>query len=360
MDLCSDPKTIENSVKRLVLILSCVVAGVSTIAQAQESTLEGNILNLPVVVVGNQFYSARLEIVPDTNPMAVVLVEAYEVTFVSTIGASIFNDNILTISQIWLEGFSYWVNFELVSDVGFVLQNYGINDTGFSSNNTLGLTDQPAWQRMLGEANDIGVGANGVVWVIGTDPRNGGYGIYRWNGQSWNRVEGGAVRIDVDPYGNPWVINDSHQIFRWVNGLWQRLPGDAIDVGIGANGSVWVVSGGGVYNWNGIDWDRYSGSAVRIDVDPTGNPWVIDYNDDIYQLVDGWWIEMPGDAHDIGIGGDGSVWVIGTRRSGGGYSIYRWIESDWNRVEGSARQISVTNDGRPWVAGSDGDIYSSQ
>ncbi|MGB4246743.1 MAG: hypothetical protein WBJ75_03395, partial [Pseudohongiellaceae bacterium] len=34
------------------------------------------------------------------------------------------------------------------------------------------------WQRVQGSAIDVGDG-----WVIGTDRRNGGFGIYRWNGR---------------------------------------------------------------------------------------------------------------------------------------------------------------------------------
>jgi hypothetical protein len=99
---------------------------------------------------------------------------------------------------------------------------------------------------------------------------------------------------------------------------------------------------------------------VRIDVDPFGIPWVIDHTDDIYQLIAGRWIKRPGYARDIGIGADGSVWVIGTTSGSGGHGIYRWNGSDWSRVHGSARQISVDPDGYPWVLGSGGEIYRGQ
>lgn len=35
------------------------------------------------------------------------------------------------------------------------------------------------WARQVGGAKDIGVGANGAVWVIGTNKEAGGFGIYR-------------------------------------------------------------------------------------------------------------------------------------------------------------------------------------
>ena len=120
---------------------------------------------------------------------------------------------------------------------------------------------------------------------------------------------------------------------------------------------MWIAAGGGIYRWNGFDWERTSGSAVRIDVDPYGTPWVIDHTDDIYELIAGRWIRRPGAARDIGIGADGSVWVIGTSSGSGGHDIFRWAGSRWIQVFGSARQISVDPEGNPWVLGSGGEIY---
>jgi hypothetical protein len=66
------------------------------------------------------------------------------------------------------------------------------------------VTVQPLPFRLLpGSATDIAVGANGAVWVVGTNPTIGGYGIYRWNGDGWTRLPGGAVAIAVDATGNP-------------------------------------------------------------------------------------------------------------------------------------------------------------
>lgn len=63
------------------------------------------------------------------------------------------------------------------------------------------------WNSRPGAAVDIGVGANGSVWVIGTNRVAKGFGIYRWTGRGWQNIPGGAVRIAVDPRGIPWVVN---------------------------------------------------------------------------------------------------------------------------------------------------------
>ena len=74
------------------------------------------------------------------------------------------------------------------------------------------------WELLPGEARDIGVGADGSVWVIGDDEAKGGFGIYRWNGRAWERDSGAAVAISVGPKGTPWVVNDRKQIFRRYTG----------------------------------------------------------------------------------------------------------------------------------------------
>jgi len=125
------------------------------------------------------------------------------------------------------------------------------------------------WQHMPGLAKDIGVGANGSVWVIGTNPVRGGYGIYQWNGSNWVNHPGGAVRIDVGPAGYPWVVNSFGEIFHWLNPGWKLLPGRARDIGVGASGS-WIigtnaVAGGyGIYRWIGTNWSAVPGGAMEI------------------------------------------------------------------------------------------------
>ncbi|WP_027268893.1 tectonin domain-containing protein [Leptolyngbya sp. PCC 6406] len=211
------------------------------------------------------------------------------------------------------------------------------------------------WAEMPGKAKDISVGADGSVWVIGTEPESGGYSIYNWNGQGWNKVGGSAVRIAVAPDGTPWVVNSKGNIYKRENNVWRQMPGQAKDIGIGADSSVWVIgtepeSGGyGIYNWNGQDWNKVGGSAVRIAVAPDGTPWVVNSKGAIYKRENNAWRQMPGTAKDIGIGADGSVWVIGTQRVFGGYTIHRWNGTGWDRQNGGGVQITVTPNGNPWV-----------
>jgi hypothetical protein len=70
-----------------------------------------------------------------------------------------------------------------------------------------------SWVHTAGAATDIAVGANGSVWVVGTNAVPGGYEIYHWTGSGWTAVAVGAVTISVTSNGHPWIIKSSHQIF---------------------------------------------------------------------------------------------------------------------------------------------------
>src|ERR671917_116422 len=80
------------------------------------------------------------------------------------------------------------------------------------------------WELLPGLATDIGVGSRGDAMVVGIDQVEGGHSLYRWVGSDWQIVPGGAVRLDVDPQGNPWVVNRAGQILRAAPSGWQQLP----------------------------------------------------------------------------------------------------------------------------------------
>ncbi len=221
-----------------------------------------------------------------------------------------------------------------------------------------------SWKLLPGAGNDIGVGANGAVWVIGTNKSGNDFGIWRWNAgaANWDQMPGGALRIDVDPQGVAWVVNSNHAIYRWGGSAWQMMPGLANDVGIGANGAVWVIGtnptggGYGIYRWNAAknNWDQMPGGGVRIDVDPQGNAWIVNSEGSIYRWTGTTWQKMPGAAKDIGIGANGAVWVVGTDSG-----VYQWIGIEWIKREGALTDISVDAKGLPWGVNSNKAIYTA-
>jgi len=139
--------------------------------------------------------------------------------------------------------------------------------------------DGAKWRHLPGQATDIGIGANGAVWIVGTDTAP-----YRWNDKKWIRVGGGdLVRVAVDPNGNAWVVNKSNVIFRYTSQGFKQLPGRGTDVGVGADGSVWIVgTDGAPYRWNGKNWQKHTGGIAQIAVGPKGYPWAANDGKEIY------------------------------------------------------------------------------
>ena len=226
-------------------------------------------------------------------------------------------------------------------------------------------TLRQSWVKRDGAARDVGVGADGSVWVIGTNVLPGGYGIWRRTGDAWTAIPGASVRIDVAPDGNAWVVNSNDMIHRYNGSTWTLMPGAAKDVGVGANGHVWVIGtnvlpgGYGIYRLTNGAWTAIPGAAVRIDVAPDGNAWVVNSYNQIYRYNGSTWTMLPGSAKDIGIGPDGRVWIAGTDDA-----IYEWLGDKWDEVrKGEAAQnISVgptaQAGGAVWVVNASGQILS--
>jgi hypothetical protein len=220
------------------------------------------------------------------------------------------------------------------------------------------------WQLAAGAATDIAAGADGSVWVVGTNPAPGGYGVYRRTVTGWAGIPGGALAIAVGPDGSPWITNSAHHIYHGVGSGWVVYPGAAVDISVGANGAVWVVgtnpvSGGyGVYRWTGSGWAGVPGGAVAIAVGPDGSPWITNSAHHIYHGVSSGWVVYPGTAVDIAVGANGAVWVLGTNPLPGGYGVYRWTGTGWAGVSGGAVAIAVGASGRPWLVNSARRIYA--
>jgi hypothetical protein len=216
-----------------------------------------------------------------------------------------------------------------------------------------------------GAATDVGIGANGSVWVIGINPVGGGFGIWHWNGTGWIPLAGGGVAIAVDPGGRPWVINSGHRIYQWNGQNWTLYPGAATDIGVGSNGSVWVVGinpvggGFGIWHWSGRGWSSVPGGAVRITVDSAGLPWVANTTHNIYHWNGRNWTIFPGGATDIAVGANGSLWVVGVNPVAGGFGIWHWTGTGWAPLSGGAARIAIDPRGNPWIVNSSRDILSS-
>ncbi|HLP42332.1 MAG TPA: hypothetical protein VK465_12550, partial [Fibrobacteria bacterium] len=126
----------------------------------------------------------------------------------------------------------------------------------------------------------------GVVYVVNKD------GYSRWDGHSWNSFPGGGIAVDVDPSGNPWIINAGGYPLQYQNGdlvLLYVSGRKARDISITADGSVYIVSSEPAWGsfqimkWTGNGWTDVIGAARRIAGGSADNPWAADVGGEIWQ-----------------------------------------------------------------------------
>lgn len=146
---------------------------------------------------------------------------------------------------------------------------------------------------------------------------------------------------------------------------WQRLDGKARDIAAGADGTVWVIGanpepgGYDIYRRNGSSWTKVAGAGERIAVDSRGNAWIVNDTGNVLRFDGAHFAPVNMLARDIGVGTDGSVWVIGTTAEPGGHSIYRSQDNgaSWEKVPGAARRIAVDPRGQAWVVNDQNYIF---
>lgn len=218
------------------------------------------------------------------------------------------------------------------------------------------------WELLPGRAQDIGVGADGSVWIVGSGSDDGD--IFRWNGTSWTPIGGSGVLIAVGANGDPWVVNSNSDLFHRVNNQWVLITvsGAVTGIGVSPDGSV-LVTGGTFDYWAYYDRPLYryipGGDFVPLPglgvvIEPDGNGWwVLDNSGHISRWMAGdGYRRIEGHARDISRSANGEVWIIGDTGR-----IFRWNGSQFDlATTGQASKISVGPDGHPWVV-SGGKIF---
>jgi len=244
-----------------------------------------------------------------------------------------------------------------------------IKNTEHNQSATFTLTVKP------GKFTDVGVGADGSVYLVGADyiPGTAGYRVYKYaNNQVHKLPDCGAIRIAVSPQGVPWVINYQDQVLMYNSGAWQQKPGLATDIGTGADGSVYATSttvysntgGFTILKWNGTSWDTMTDcSGTRIAADQHGIPWVTNKSNIVYQFSGSvlWNPINAFQANDIGIGADGSIYISAWDTGVFGYNppIYKYTGSGWTQVNNAfGTSVSVGPTGALWWLDTSGALHN--
>lgn len=213
-------------------------------------------------------------------------------------------------------------------------------------------------------AQDIGIGENDEVWMIGGVPNGeGNFSIYNFNyqDQNWEDQSGKVRAIDAGANGNAWATTTNGQIWEFENNNWATRTGAGSDISVGSAGNVWVL-GNTLTNSNYLVYKRVGGSfvqipnagALRIAADYSGNAWVINHNNTIYKYNGSAFELVPnGSATDIGIGSTNKVCVVGVDNKAYIYKDNVFVPL--GTVE-NIKRISVGKN-YAWAVGTQGQIY---
>src|SRR5262249_23468717 len=141
------------------------------------------------------------------------------------------------------------------------------------------------------------VGRDGTLWAVGAVAQDeGGFGVFRWNGEEWEGPETSGVRIAAGAAGDVVVVDARGRVRRRGDAGWESMPGQAVDGAVDSDGTVLVAAGaqrrlGGwaVARWTGNDWEQLGAAGVRIAAGAAGGPCIVAEDGSISQLVSGRW-----------------------------------------------------------------------
>ncbi|HEX04523.1 MAG TPA: hypothetical protein ENH10_05120 [Bacteroidetes bacterium] len=142
---------------------------------------------------------------------------------------------------------------------------------------------------------------------------------------------------------------------------WAMVPGVASDIAVGEDGIVWIVGsesrGYLAFHWDDGAWVKAPRSHwLRIDAGADGSVYAINRKNQIFSWKNGDWKAMAGEATDIAVGLDGSVFIIGSENKG--HRIYKWNNGSWIDFPGSNyKRVAVDPSGNPHVVTQDEKIF---
>lgn len=207
---------------------------------------------------------------------------------------------------------------------------------------------QATWAKFGGQAAmDVGANAASTVWAISAIPGSRDGLVLRWNGSSFVQTNGNGTRVAVDPQGNAWVVNSKNDLFHsspGANGAttWTYIQEQkAIDVAVAPDGTPWVIAPDQrILSFKNGVWTAVSGGGVKIAVNTDGYPWVVNAGGQIWRMNAAGWHILLGSASDIAIGPSGTVFILGTKATDGGFEVLQLADGRWSPV-GTTGGISV-------------------
>lgn len=249
--------------------------------------------------------------------------------------------------------------FVYVGGSGFTAVDVALNNNAWAVNSAGHVYEATASGGLYyrgGAYRDISVGIDGMVW--GVEKYTGVIKFYLfgvWTEHAGTGVELGAqARISGGTNKQFIHVGTDGRMRTFVT---YTEGHTAKDIGVGPDmRRHWIVdTSGRIKQFNGVGYTtkHWSTGHVAIDVDPNGNAWSVHGSGTIRQFNGSTWVTRPGGALDVGIGADGSVWVVGKSSK----KAFEWSGSQWiDRGGGPFRAIDVEPDGTPWAIEQNGAI----
>ncbi len=209
-----------------------------------------------------------------------------------------------------------------------------------------------------GGARDVGVSPDGTVWIVTNEQRAGGY-VTCWldrAGKMWKKLPDPIATTAVCGWVNPGaamamaVTGDGNVEVLRGDG-WRAnvdCPDKARDIGANTKRTVWILTkeeryGGYAPSWSSRTvaepvWNKLPtpAAATRVAVLPNSSAMTVNANGDVWRLnQDGTGEHFQGVvARDIGVGSDGTVWVVSNKARRGGFAPcwLEWGSKTWHEL----------------------------
>lgn len=299
---------------QLAFFISISLAGSNSLAQ--QASINGNVLTLPVVTFQGQAFHVELTIVEDTDPVQLELTNGQALIDADISGASTFDGLTLNVPQILVDGTNYWVNFTLTNEELLIFELGSIGLVEASE-----VPEAPSCERPL---PDLSNGTNNPTIVRGLSVErakiaDGGPGtdgipaverpVFSQNfsaqGLASNQLVVG-VKIGDEIRAYPHTILDWHEIINdqfVIEGKTKRvtlsycpLTGSAVLwEGFAGSADKTFGTSGFLYNSNLVLYDRETRSLWSQMLEQSiGGPSILAIPDKLQVIETTWgtWLEM--------------------------------------------------------------------
>jgi len=144
-----------------------------------------------------------------------------------------------------------------------------------------------------GKAIEIAASSNGTIYALGDADVTDGHPIFRLDGDTWTKIEGGAIKISVDKYGNPWIINlaSSKNVLEWNpvkdgENKWEVHNTKANEIAVINEDNVLIIGDskkiGKLLVKKSDKFSPIEGLAKKVCVGKEGIPFIVGTDDRIY------------------------------------------------------------------------------